>query len=85
MSAREEPPPGASKETQVGPVPFLCQGLLVGGGDNAVADLGLDSLGQENGGGYEKVHGREIIMYYCFNGFLDGTAMTKILQYKESQ
>ena len=24
-------------------------------------------------------------MYYCFNGFLDGTAMTKILQYKVPQ
>ena len=69
--AREEPPPGAAKETQVRPVPLLREAavkaeeglaLLVGGGDNAVADLGLDGLGQdqlESGGGQEKVHGGE--------------------------
>ena len=36
--------------------------LLLGGNDNAVADLGLDGLDQdqrENGGGQEKVHGGE--------------------------
>ena len=36
--------------------------LLVGGGDDAMADLGLDGLGQdqrENDGGQEKVHGGE--------------------------
>ena len=70
-SAREEPPHGAAKETQVGPVPLLREAaveaeegiaLLVGGGDDAVADLDLDGLDQdqrENGGGQEKVHGGE--------------------------
>ena len=53
--AWEEPPPGAAKDTQVRPVPLLrgaaaaveaAEGfeLLVGGGDGAVADLGLDGL-----------------------------------------
>ena len=72
-SAREESPPGAAKDTQVGPVPLLHGAaaaveaeegltLLVGGGDDAVANLGLDGLGQdqrESGGGQEKVHGGE--------------------------
>ena len=48
-AARKEPPPRAVKENQVGPVPLLREAtveaeegitLLVGGGDDAVADLG---------------------------------------------
>ena len=65
--AREEPPPSAANETQVGPVPLLREAaveaeeglaLLVGCGDDAVANLGLGGLDQEqreSGGGQEKV------------------------------